>query len=165
MDRETHMEQVTRIGRGMRPLLRLALPAACVWAWRQEVVILRRGVALDAAQARTARSMGIAHPERIRLLRVEVVPPLSRLLRAIGGRLGIVSDATIGMTLRYGIFIQSEHRQDRRLLVHEMAHVAQYERLGGFRGFLSAYIAECIDPGYPHGPLECEARRAELGHC
>ena len=41
------------------------------------------------------------------------------------------------MTLRYGIFIQTDHWGDRRLLLHELAHVAQYERFGGFRRFLS----------------------------
>jgi len=65
------------------------------------------------------------------------------------------------MTLRYGIFIRQEHGGDRRLLVHELAHVAQYERLGGFREFLKQYLEECINPGYPLGDLELEAKQAE----
>ncbi len=65
------------------------------------------------------------------------------------------------MTLRYGIIICEEHWGDRRLLVHELAHVAQYERLGGFRGFLKRYLEECINPGYPLGDLEQEAKQAE----
>ena len=73
----------------------------------------------------------------------------------------MVSGQTIGMTLRYGIFIREEHWGDRRLLAHELAHVAQYERLGGFRGFLKQYLEECINSGYPLGDLELEAKQAE----
>jgi len=54
---------------------------------------------------------------------------------------------------------------DRRLLVHELAHVAQYERFGGFRRFLFQYLQECINPGYPLGDLELEAKRAEESSC
>ena len=64
------------------------------------------------------------------------------------------------MALRYGIVIREEHWGDRRLLTHELAHVAQYERLGGFRGFLKQYLEECINPGYPLGDLELEAKQA-----
>lgn len=46
-------------------------------------------------------------------------------------------------------------------LAHELAHVAQYERLGGFYGFLKQYLEECINPGYPLGALEQEAKQAE----
>jgi hypothetical protein len=46
-------------------------------------------------------------------------------------------------------------------VIHELAHVAQYERLGGFREFLKQYLEECINPGYPLGDLELEAKQAE----
>jgi len=65
------------------------------------------------------------------------------------------------MTLRYGIFIRREYWGNRRLLAHELAHVAQYERMGGVRRFLGAYLQECLNPGYPLGPLEQEAKQAE----
>ena len=137
------------------------LPVACVWAARHESTILRRGVALSAAQADKARKIGVVHPDKVRLLAVDVMPPTNRLLRTVGAKLGFVSSQTIGMTLRYGIFIQTDHWGDRRLLVHELAHVAQYERFGGFRKFLFQYLQECINPGYPLGELELEAKRAE----
>jgi hypothetical protein len=54
---------------------------------------------------------------------------LNWLVRFVGEKLGVVSGQTIGMALRYGIFIRQEHWGDRRLLVHELAHVVQYERL------------------------------------
>ncbi len=137
------------------------LRVACVWAARHESAILRRGVALSAAQADKARQIGVVHPDKVRLLAVDVIPPTNRLLRAVGTKLGLVSSQTIGMTLRFGIFIQTDHWGDRRLLVHELAHVAQYERFGGFCSFLFQYLQECIHPGYPLGDLELEAKRAE----
>ncbi len=141
------------------------LPVACVWAARHESSILRRGVALSAAQTNKARQIGVAHPEKVRLLAVNAIPPTNRLLRTIGAKLGFVSSQTIGMTLRYGIFIQADHWGDRRLLIHELAHVAQYERFGGFPRFLFQYLRECINPGYPLGDLELEAKRAEESYC
>jgi len=141
------------------------LPVACAWAARHESTILRQGVALSAAQADKARQIGVSHPEKVRLLAVDTIPPTNHILRTIGAKLGFVSSQTIGMTLRYGIFIQADHWGDRRLLVHELAHVAQYERFGGFRRFLFRYLQECINPGYPLGDLELEAKRAEHSYC
>jgi hypothetical protein len=125
------------------------LPFACAWAKRQESIILRTGLPLLTTQVDTAIRLGIRDPARIRLLCVAQVPPLKPLLRWVGEKLGVVSDLTIGMTLRYGIFIREDHWSDRRLLVHELAHVAQYERMGGFRQFLNQYLRECLNPGYP----------------
>ena len=148
----------------MSVLVSLILPLACVWARRQESTILKTGVALSPGQITTAKRLGILHPERIRLRAVSQVPPLNWLLGWVGEKVGIVSGQTIGMALRYGILIREEHWGDRRLLIHELAHVAQYERLGGFRGFLKQYLEECINPGYPLGELEQEAKRAESDH-
>jgi hypothetical protein len=88
------------------------LPVACVWAARHESAILWRGVALSATQTEKARQVGVVHSEKVRLLAVDVIPPTNRLLRTIGAKLGFVSSQTIGMTLRYGIFIQTDHWGD-----------------------------------------------------
>ena len=142
----------------------LILPVACAWAKRQESFILRTGVVLSPALVDTARKVGIVHPDRVRLRAVSRVPPMNWLLRRVGEKLGFISPQTIGMTLRYGIYIREGHWGDRRLLVHELAHVAQYERMGGFWGFLGPYLQECINPGYPLGELEQEAKRAEAAY-
>ena len=127
-------------------------------------MILRIGVPLSVGQTETARQLGILHPEHVRLHGVQRVPPLNGLLRRAGETLGVVSGRTVGMTLRYGIFIRQDRWGDRRLLVHELAHVAQYERMGGFLEFLEQYLQECINPGYPLGDLEQEAKRAESAY-
>ncbi len=144
----------------------MVLPMACAWAEEQEAVILRDGVALTASQIADARHIGIAHPERVRLRVVEEIPlPLHPLLREAAEITGLISPCTAGLTLRYGIFIRSESCE-RRLVVHELAHTAQYERLGGFQPFLEQYLYECIiPPGYPFGLLEQEAKRIERETC
>ena len=42
-------------------------------------------------------------------------------------------------------------------MAHELVHVMQYERLGGVRPFLRAYVYECLRFGYAAAPLELEA--------
>ncbi len=121
-------------------------------------------MALTPNQIASARRAGVQHPERVRLLAVKRIPmPLYRPLRAAAERRGWLSPHTAGMTLRYGIYLRADCMEDRRLLLHELTHVAQYERLGGIRNFLRAYLRECITPGYPHGALEREAQAMERG--
>lgn len=136
----------------------LLLPLACAWAEEQERVILRDGAALTAAEIADAVSIGVAHPERVRLLSVVRVPiPGHPALRAAADATQLVSQRTAGLTLRYGIFIRSDCWGDRRLLFHELVHTLQYERLGGLRPFLRQYLHECVTIGYPAAPMEQEA--------
>ena len=145
-----------------RVLFKLILPLACKWAKEQERIILRDGVALTASQTEDARKIGVQEAERVRLRVVDKIPMVKNtLLRAAAEQTGLISPFTIGLTLRHGIFIRADHWGERRLVIHELAHTAQYERLGGFKGFLSAYLDECLTVGYPNGPLEQEAKRWE----
>ena len=140
---------------------------ASVWAVEQERHILANGVHLTATQLSDAKLAGVAHPTRVRLLRVEQVPPPDHpVLRAAAESMKLITPATPGLALRYGIFIRSACWGQRRVLVRELAHTAQYERLGGFEPFLDQYLRECITPpGYPFGALEQEAERIESDLC
>lgn len=77
----------------------------------------------------------------------------------------LISPFTIGLTLRYGIFICDDNWGQRRLVVHELAHTMQYERLGSIEAFLRQYLHECITIGYPEAPMEQEAKRIEREIC
>ena len=77
----------------------------------------------------------------------------------------LISPCTIGLTLRYGIFIRGDHWDSRRLVVHELAHTMQYERLGSIEAFLKQYLHECITIGYPAAPMVQEAKRIEREMC
>ena len=149
-----------------RALVLAILPIATAWVRRQERMILRDGAPLSGSQLADARRAGVAQPERVRVLVVPQVPPhLHAILRGPGKLLGLVSSGTAGMSLRYGIFVRSDYRNDRALLVHELAHTAQYERLGGLRAFLADYLFECFTAGYPFGPLETEAAEVARQLC
>jgi hypothetical protein len=143
----------------------LLLPLVlCVAGWvrAREATVLRAGVPLAADELALARTVGVAMPERVRVMPVNVVPmPLPRMLRRLAERFGWLSPHIVGMTLGYGVVLRGDLARDRGLLAHELTHVAQYERLGRFYGFLNRYIRECLWPGYPHGALEIEATRAE----
>src|SRR5688572_21623733 len=113
-------------------MLTSLLPLACAWAEEQEVIILRDGVSLTAAQITDAQRIGVAHPEQVRLRVIDEIPmPGNPMLRAAAESTGLISSFTAGLTLRYGIFIRADCWGERRLIVHELAHTAQYERLGG----------------------------------
>lgn len=97
---------------------------------------------------------------------VEEIPlPRHPELRMAAEMTGLISPMTIGLTLRYGIFIRADCWGERRLVVHELVHTLQYERLGGFMPFLQQYLHECITIGYPAAPMEEEAKRVEREMC
>ena len=142
------------------------LPLACTWAQNQECKILADGVLLSPLQIADAKAIGVVHPEQVKLTNVQEVPiPDHPALKQAAEVTGLISPFTVGLTLRYGIFIRADHWDVRRLVVHELVHTAQYERLGGFEPFLRQYLLECINIGYPAAPLEQEAKRVEARIC
>ena len=62
----------------------------------------------------------------------------------------------------FGIYILAERMDNERLVRHEQAHWAQYERMG-FLGFYLTYLWYTIRHGYWNNPMEVEARGAENG--
>jgi hypothetical protein len=137
---------------------KILLPLACTWAEEQEGIILRDGALLSPAQIADAKTIGVVHPERVRLLRIPSIPmPVHPVLRAAADATKLISPDTAGLTLRYGIFIRSDCWGARPLVFHELVHTSQYERLGGFQQFLQQYLYECITIGYPAAPMEQEA--------
>jgi hypothetical protein len=137
----------------------MLLPLACAWATKQEAAILQYGMPLTETLLADARQIGVIHPERVRLLPVSQIPtPEHPVLEAAARATRLISPETGGMTLRYGIFVRSDLWGSRAVVVHELVHTSQYERLGGFEGFLRPYLMECLTPpGYPHGRMEQEA--------
>jgi len=125
----------------------MLLPLAVTWATEQEEEIVRDGVSLSAEEIADAHAIGVKEPNRVRLLRIETIPrPLQPQLSAACDVIDFLTPATRGLTLGY-----------RLLVVHELAHVAQYERLGGILPFLRRYLYECLTVGYSAASLEQEA--------
>ena len=134
------------------------LPLAAQWATEQEERILREGEPLTEQEIIDAKVVGVRDPERIRLLQVDAIPsPTHPILRAAYDAIDFVTAGPRGLTVQYGIFVRSDCRQDRHLLVHELVHTSQYERLGGILPFLRGYLFQCATIGYRQAPLEQEA--------
>ncbi len=134
------------------------LPLAASWAQEQESYILEHGEPLSDQQLADAKSVPVTNPQKVRLLSVNEIPlPKDEKLRQAAKITGFLMTGTIGLALRYGIYLISDYRQDRRLIVHELAHVVQYERCGGILEFLQQYLYECITIGYPEAPMEQQA--------
>ncbi len=146
--------------------LETLLPLATAWATEQQERILREGVPLTGTEMGDARKVGVREPERIRLLRVDGIPsPAHPVLQAACRATHLVPTEPRGLTLFYGIFIQSDCWRARRLIAHELVHTAQYERFGGIAPFLRQYLLECATVGYAQSPMENEALQAAARLC
>lgn len=138
------------------------LPFAAAWVRTQERRVLAQGLPLNKAESQLAHMTGVRDVSRVRVLEVARMPtPLPRWMQRAAERAGLLSPDIVGMTFGHGIALRKDCRGEARLLIHELTHVAQYERLGGIGGFLRPYLRECVYPGYPRGMLEREARDAE----
>lgn len=148
------------------PQFEKLLPLAHAWAEAQERLILQTGVPLTEPQMADAKLVGVAHPELVRVLQVSEIPtPDDPALAKAAEITSLIGPETIGFTIGYGIFIRSDHWGERRLMVHELTHAMQFERLGGMAAFLRQYLTECVSVGYPAAPLEQEALRVEREMC
>ena len=126
------------------------------WLEEQERHIQNVGVPLSENQLADARRAGVQQPERVKVLGVPQIPwPANPALRGVVEMTRVLAPETRGTTIRYGIFIRLDAISDRRLLVHELVHTAQYERLGGILPFIRQYLHEHITN--PPGALESEA--------
>ncbi len=144
------------------PKYETLLPLIFEWAKEQEQLILKNGVPLTVDQKIDAHLIGVKDIERVRLLKVDRIPsPRNRQLIQAMKSTGLVATNTIGITFRYGICIQSKFWDNRKLVIHELTHTMQYERCNGIQEFLKQYLMECLTIGYPHGPLEQEAKNNE----
>jgi hypothetical protein len=138
--------------------LEVLLPPAIEWAAEQQERILRDGVPLSIREFADALKAGVKDPERVRLLQVEIIPsPTHPMLQAAYQVGKLVPTAPRGLTVCHGIFIRADYWRDRRLIVHELVHTAQYERLGGIEPFLRQYLTECATVGYNKSAMEAEA--------
>ena len=78
--------------------------------------------------------------------------------------LGLIfgTDDEAGRTQGYAILLKPEFANSRRLISHELVHVAQYERLGGIAPYARQYLVEMLALGYSRAPLEQEAYARQI---
>ena len=141
--------------------LPVLLPRILAWANAQADSILHQGDPLNAAGLTLASRVGVAQPERIRILTVTTVPaPEDPELQRIAVEQNLIGPSTAGLTLGYGIFILNGCLTPR-LLAHECRHVYQYEVAGSIEAFLPLYLQQIAEFTYHRAPYELDARAWE----
>ena len=142
------------------------IPIASQWVEVQEEFIVSKGVQLTEKQMQIASKIGIKNIDKIRLLKVESIPePGDSILNEASKAIGFIPFNTIGITYRYGIYIRQDYWDNDSLIIHELVHTLQYERLDGISNFLNQYIKECVYYGYKNSPLEKEAVEISKSFC
>lgn len=142
-------------------VLPMLLPRAIAWAEVNSGEILASGLPLNTREISIARAVGVASPERIRIMLVETIPlPQDAELKAAALGAELFGPDSRGLTLGYGIYIVQRAQSDR-LLAHECRHVYQYEWAGSIAQFLPVYLQQIDKYGYANAPFEVEARQYE----
>ncbi|MCZ6480971.1 MAG: hypothetical protein O6929_11290 [candidate division NC10 bacterium] len=145
----------------LQTALPVLLPKAIAWAEGRAAEVVRSGRALNEHELELARGVGVAHPERIRIMLVNGLPmPEDPLLQAAALQTGLLGPGMVGLTLGYSVFI-CRGNETVLLLSHEFRHVYQYEQAGSIAAFLPGYLQQIAAFGYADAPLEHDARAHE----
>lgn len=138
------------------------LPKAIVWAEAYSDLIQRNGQPLTDLETELAIRMGVANPQKIRILFGPEFPrPEDPELFSFVEQAGFYQPSMHGLTLGHGIFIRDGYRANR-LISHECRHVYQYEKYGSIAAFLRDYLPQVIKLGYSQAPLEIDAYASEV---
>lgn len=134
------------------------IPGAIAWAEARAKEVTESGVALNESDLELARSVGVEHPELIRVTIVDSFPlPEDPMLRAAALQAGLLGDNIAGLTLGHSILIR-RGQETRRVRSHEFRHVHQYEQHGSIARFLPVYLWQIVDfGGRWNAPLEKDA--------
>ncbi|WP_144400857.1 hypothetical protein [Novosphingobium sp. MBES04] len=134
------------------------------WAKGIEAEGQARGTPLTAEQIEMARQIGIAHPEKVRLVPVEAVPfpTQDEAMLKMGESLGFIGPGITNNAQAFGytIWVRDGFTLDRPSLAHELVHVAQIERSASFDTYVQRYMRELREYGHARMPLEVEAYEA-----
>jgi len=148
----------------LRAALPVLTPKAISWAEAQSSSIEQLGRPLNEVLLAVARSVGVLHPELIRVAEVPSLPlPEDPELKQAALATGLLGPGMVGLTLGYGVYVCSGHG-NVRLLSHEFRHVHQYEQAGSIAAFLPVYLQQIVTVGYHNAPFEIDARAHEQHH-
>ncbi|MCX9157312.1 hypothetical protein OPU71_14380 [Niveibacterium sp. 24ML] len=142
-----------------------ATPVVAELLARTEAEVLAAGRPLSDAERELARSLGVAAPEKVRIeVRQRFPMPEDPRLLEIARELGLIfgTDEEAGRTQGYAILVKPGFTESRRVISHELVHVAQYERLGGVAPYARQYLIEMLALGYGRSPLEQEAYARQI---
>jgi len=139
----------------------LLLPKAVDFIEASDQQIQTQGRALTPDEQALARAVGVAQPERVRVLITDpFVAPQDPQFAIEARKLGLGASAEGARTTGYAIQIKPSYASARWILAHELTHVGQYERLGTMQ-FAHEYLTEVLLLGYARAPLETAAQANE----
>ena len=143
------------------------LPIAHEWAKVQEAFILAHGSPLTEEQTADAHRVGVRDSSRIRVLVVDRIPlPDNVALADAARRAQIITSASTGVAIGHAIMIRADRWGDRELLLHNLVHVAQCERVGGLQQWVHDYLCDRrSSPIFTCGVFEEEARNLAREIC
>ncbi|MGB2831500.1 MAG: hypothetical protein WBC07_01005 [Methylotenera sp.] len=148
----------------LRTVLPLLIPKAIAWAEAQSSFIGQVGQPLNDALLTVARSVGVMHPELIRVTEVPCLPlPEDLELQQAALESVLLGPNMVGMTFGYGIYVCHGHGTIR-LLSYEFRHSYQYEQAGSIAAFLPTYLQQIVTVGYNNAPFEIDACSHEKHH-
>jgi hypothetical protein len=148
----------------LRAALPKLAPKTVAWAEGQWSEMAGTGRPLDETLMAVAASVGVLHPERIRVAEVLELPmPDDPELRQAAMATGLLGPDMVGLTLGYGVYVRAGHATIR-LMSHEFRHVQQYEQAGSIAAFLPVYLQQIVTVGYHNAPFEIDARAHEREH-
>ena len=133
------------------------------WTKAKERHVFQHGRTLNPLEKEYAQKLKISQIDKIRILEVEKINhPFSLLFSLFAQFARAVISSPIGLTLGYSILIEKRYALRLDLIVHELVHVSQYEKMGGHQSFLKEYIYQCVSRGYLNSALEMEAEELSL---
>ena len=138
-------------------LLPTLLPKAVAWVQAAAAQALEAGACGAPAWCDAARAVGVADPERIRIVLVEQLPcPTTRS----SARLPSSSDysARIWLASRSATRSTCGKTGSRRVCCCTNAVMCTSTRAGGIPAFLPVYLFQVLEYGYANAPLEVDAR-------
>jgi hypothetical protein len=137
------------------------LPLVVLWAKKHHDLIQEQGSELNEEGMELARSVGVAEPERIRVMLVDNIPfQEDPVVFSLAKSVGMLSGQVMGLTLGHALYIVKGY-ESTRLYSHEFRHIHQYEVLGSIGAFMEVYLEQVMKFGYHQAPLEQDARQFE----
>lgn len=130
-----------------------------VFALKSEAYALEHGRELTINEIKYAKSIGVKHPEKVRVMVTSDFPvPTNKEVFKGFKELGFDSMFVAGITYRYGIYIKSSWLVSKEyVLAHELIHVRQVEKTDNWKKYTRQYLIQAFSYEYFEMPYEHEA--------
>jgi len=133
------------------------------FALKAEFDALKHGRKLTNVEISYAKSLGIKHPEKVRVQFTKDFPiPQNKEVLKGFKELGYDSIFLAGVTYGHGVFIKPSwlpnwlYNKDA-ILAHELVHVRQVEEAKNYKSFMRKYLIQAFTHEYFEIPYEKEA--------